>query len=462
MKDSSNPIVHIVHHIDTEGPLCEPIEEVFKRVENTYGIKLDIPWNQESLKRLQSGELDGLDSGVKKGIITMLDPHLINFKTSWHEVDEMLNRMLTAEYRESFQDSFSNGWVYNWHILDHVGFETNERGRDMGYLNIFNHYERLLRDTNSDLDELHWHFHPIPFYKEAHIPATSYENSYPVLHQVLSRRLIDKRWFPRVNRAGFHTIRPDSNFFLEQWIPFDASNQSMDHNGEIQKDAINGRFGDWTGAPSDWSVYHPDLYDWRRKGNLNRVISRCLNLKTRFRNIDEKEIEKAFKNASETGNNVYLGVTNHDFREMSDEIEYFYGILKKVASNFSNVHYKFSGAIEAFRSVLGFSSREVKEEAIKIDLQLTGNVLSIKVVNGGLFGSQPYLALKTLENKYYHDNFDFGDSGKDYYYTFDRYTIDLEKIKTIAVAANDKYGNSHIVHGNFDEKKLSIKNYHNI
>ena len=66
-------------------------------------------------------------------------------------------------------------------------------------------------------------------YKEAHRCATSYVNS-PELYQILCRRIIEKKWFPSVNRAGFWTERPDSNWFLEQWIPFDISNMSTENN----------------------------------------------------------------------------------------------------------------------------------------------------------------------------------------------------------------------------------------
>jgi hypothetical protein len=353
--------------------------------------------------------------------------------------------MMSKDYRNSLRDSFGNGWIYNWHILDHVGFLTNERRRDLGYLNIFNHYEQLLKETDSSQDELHWHFHPLPFFREAHIPATSYDNSFYELHQVMCRRLVEKHWFPRINRAGFHTVRPDSNFFLEQWIPFDASNQSMiEENEQVQKDAINGRFGDWKGAPSDWSVYHPDLYDWRKPGNLKRVIAKCLNLKTRFRNISENELATAFGKALRENSGVYVGVTNHDFREMSVEIEAFYQLLSSVAKKYPDVKFRFSGALGAFRNVLGYSPTAIQKDAIEIKAQINEQVLSVEVVNGSMFGSQPYLALKSTTGTYWHDNFDFGKPGKEFFYTFDRNTIALGALNTIAVAANDKYGNTSI------------------
>ncbi|WP_276367359.1 hypothetical protein [Chryseolinea sp. H1M3-3] len=445
MKEDS-PTVYIVHHIDTEGPLHEPMQEVFKRIETILGVSLNLFPSPQNLKKIQAGQLENVSNSIADAARAIADPHLLGFKSSWSEVDEMLYRMMSKDYRNSLRDSFGNGWIYNWHILDHVGFVTNERRRDLGYLNIFNHYEQILKETDSAQDELHWHFHPLPFFREAHIPATSYDNSFYELHQVMCRRLIEKHWFPRINRAGFHTVRPDSNFFLEQWIPFDASNQSMiEENEQVQKDAINGRFGDWKGAPSDWSVYHPDLYDWRKPGDLKRVIAKCLNLKTRFRNISQNELEIAFSKAQRENSGVYVGVTNHDFREMSVEIEAFYQLLSNVAKNYPDVKFQFSGALGAFRNVLGYSSTEIRKNRIMIEAEINEEVLKVEVVNGALFGSQPYLALKSSTGTYWHDNFDFGKPGKEFFYTFDRNTITLDALSTIAIAANDKYGNTSIV-----------------
>ena len=36
------PIVHIVHHVDTEGPLYESLEETFARLNDILGEKLNI------------------------------------------------------------------------------------------------------------------------------------------------------------------------------------------------------------------------------------------------------------------------------------------------------------------------------------------------------------------------------------------------------------------------------------
>ena len=443
-------IVYICHHIDTEGPLWENIEELFYRLKLIFGI--DLPPTYENLERLQNGKID-LSETKKKEILLTIDPHSLGFKRNWGMIEEMLYRIMLPDFRNKVQDSFGNGWIYNWHIMDHVGFGSeNPRHRDIGYHNIFDFYNYMIKVTNSVQDSIHWHFHPIPFYKQANIPATSYDNCMPILHQIICRRLIDKNWFPIVNRAGFHTERIDSNLFLEQWIPFDPSNQAIDEDNQpkYQKDLMQGRFGDWRGAPTDWSLYNPDIYDWRKPGNANRVIGRVLNMKSRHRNITIEEIEKAFNKAS-NGENVYLGITNHDWREMSLEIDEFRAMLLTVSKIYPTIKFQFSETIDAFRNVLSYSEKEISVNKLKIEAKILDNILQVNITNGEIFGPQPYLAIKTIGGDYFHDNFDFHKSKKEFSYTFDEYTIPLSRIETLAIASNDKYGTSEIIKININK-----------
>ena len=440
----NNPgIVYIVNHVDTEGPLWESIEELFGRLKVIFG--LDIPATYENLEKLQEGKID-LPLNIKHEIAIAVDPHTINFKRNWGMIEEMLYRIMNPTFRNLIRDSFGGGWIYNWHVMDHVGFGSdNPRHRDMGHHNIFDFYSYMIKTTNSIQDQIHWHFHPISFYKQANIMATSYDNSISVLHQILCRRLIDRNFFPIVNRAGFHAERVDSNLFLEQWIPFDPSNLAVDESQQPkhQKDQINGRFADWQGAPTDWSIYRPSIYDWRLQGNANRYIARILNLKARHRNINVEEIEKAFSKA-EKGENVYLGLANHDWREMAVEIDEFREMLMLVKYKFPQVNFKFAESVDAFRNVIGYSPVEIKSNALELDVFLENNHLMVNTVKGEIFGPQPYLAFKTKSGDYFHDNFDFLKPKQSFSYFFDEYTVPLNNIESISVASNDKYGNTFI------------------
>lgn len=436
-------IVYICHHIDTEGPLWEVISELFDRLKLIFGIELEPTY--ENLEKLQRGEIE-VPEEIKESLALTVDPHTVGFKRNWGMIEEMLYRIMSPEFRNEMKDSFGGGWVYNWHIMDHVGFgPVNPRHRDCGYHNVLDFYKYMIEVTHSQQDSIHWHFHPIPFYKECNIPATSFDNCMPVLLDIITHRLIDRNMFPVVNRAGFHTERIDANFFLEQWMPFDPSCQSVseDQQPHGQKDLVNGRYGDWRMAPSDWSLYHPDFYDWRQKGNMNRWMARILNMKSRHRNITVEEIEKAFIKAK-NGENVYLGITDHDWREMSAEVNDFREKLQVVIEKYPDVKFKFSETVDAFRSVIGYTKDEIEKNKVDFDMFLEGNILTIQFIKGEPFGPQPYLAIKTNTGEYFHDNFDFQEPKKSFSYVFDTYTIPIDKIEKIVVAVNDKYGNQCI------------------
>jgi hypothetical protein len=429
--------VYICHHVDTEGPLWEEITELFITLKKLY--KIDLSPSKQNLENIRQNTIN-LPLEDFKELSKMIDPHILDYKNNWGAIDPMLDNIMSTNFRNKMIDSNNNGWIYNWNTMCHVGFEENPRHRDMGYLNIFNYYEQKIKETSSYMDAIHWHFHPIPFSKKAHMVATSYDNSMYELHQVICRRIIEKSWFPRVNRAGFHAERIDSNFFLEQWIPFDPSNQAIDYD---ENNGIYNLLADWSGAPSDWTVYHPDIYDWRKKGQCNRVIARILNMRARVKNINEDEIEKAFIKA-QSGEHVYLGITNHDYREMSTEIDDFRALLKNVIDRFPNVDFEFSESVHAFRKVLGFDDDEIIKNRLKFSSEILNNTLTVSIKNGDFFGPQPYLAIKTTNGCYVHDNFDFHNTKNTYSYIFNDANFDLKSISKIAIASNDKYGTSCI------------------
>ena len=111
-----------------------------------------------------------------------------------------------------------------------------------------------------------------------------------------------------------------------------------------------------------------------------------------------------------------------------------------VKESYPDVDFKFSTTLDAFRSVIGLPSNE----EVSFETRMIGNRLEIEFIKGEPFGPQPYLAMKTLTGEYLHDNLDFGEFKKVYYYTFDADTIELEKVDKIVIATNDRYGNQCI------------------
>jgi len=444
-KNKKSSKLYIVHCVDTEGPLYESLEETFIRLRDIYGIELDS--TEANLVKIQNQKIDfrGLEGSVAK----TFSRHLIDYNDTWDKIDLMLSNIMSYEYRNKFLDSLGNGIIYNWHCLDHVGFESNIRRRDIGYGNIFTHYRKKIKEYNSP-DKIHWHFHPLSFSKAAHLSATSYDNSYEVLHQIISRRIIDNDWFPIVNRAGFHAIRQDSSFFLEQWIPFDYSNQSP-YTIDLDisdKASSSKRFGSWSRAPKEWIPYNPSYSDYQIPGSMNRFTTKCLNIGTREALLSDYEIEMAFQNSRDHSTAI-LSFTNHDFREMSVDIDDVYSRIHEIGSKYQDVSIINSDALEAMQKVL-FNGQEINDNKLILELEYFDSNGVHKIVasckKGFVFGSQPYLAIRTSSGQYYHDNLYEKEFMKSWEYIFDNSSITINAVEKVSIAANDKYGNQAIVH----------------
>ena len=252
-------------------------------------------------------------------------------------------------------------------------------------------------------------------YNEAHRCATSYANS-PELYQILCRKIIERNYFPSVFRAGFQAERPDSNLFLEQWIPFDITNMSTKNNKDLDMslDFKLGRSGDWRRAPKDWSIYHPSHDDYQKPGNCRRWIGRALNVMNRIASVNQKEIDKAFAQANRTGY-ALVGFASHDFRDLEFEVKYLNNLIKKSHKKFNNVKYKFSEAKNAF-SHLAKLKEKTNLKPLKFKIKYYKKTkkdfarLTIKVTQGDVFGPQPFLAIKTKKGRFINDNFDFSSN----------------------------------------------------
>lgn len=449
-----NKVVNILHAVDTEGPLYESLQAKFDRLADLFGI-VDISPTHANLLKLRNKEI--YLAGREDEVANIIGKHLTQYNDTWDKIDSMLLRLFKPDFRNELLDSWGGGWVFNWHCLDHVGFEYNPRRRDIGYHNIFDHYSQFLKENNSYKDAIHWHFHPMSTYRDAHRCATSFMNS-PELLQILCRRIIERNWFPTVFRAGFQAERPDSHWFLEQWIPFDISNMAVDDPVEYERtiDFRNGRSGDWRNAPADWSVYHPSHDNYQIPGGCRRSIGRALNVLNRIASIDQREMDKAFDRANQ-GLPTLVGIASHDFRDLGIEVDFLRGLISESAKKFPEVRFRYCEAVEAFRNVLVpeiFVNEKIDFEVI-FHPESIDDVPSIevKINTGKVFGPQPFLAIETKSRRFIHDNFDFSIKGDSWYYAFHADTLPLDDVARIGVAANDRFGNLCIKRLDFRSSK---------
>lgn len=442
--------LYIVHCVDTEGPLNESIYDTFDRINNIFGI--DLHPNEDTLKKLQNKELNL--KGKEEAVYQLVAPQRLNMNRTWTEIDDMIKRITSIEFRNSLLDSAGNGWYYNWFCMDHIGFSgKNPRHRDAGYHNIFDYYKNLRRIQNKD--DIQFHFHPVSISRDYNISGTSYLFNSP-LYDILVHKVIDRGWFPSAYRPGFHCERPDANWFLEQWIPFDYANQSCDYKCD-QPDLADGRWGDWRRATNEWESYHPSSRNYQIKGNYKRSIARCLNIEARLREINEDEVRKAFARAN-CGKTTILAFCNHDFRDMEPEVNKIRNLIKKVKAEFSGVKYYFSNAITAFRKELNL---RVTSPNLKTELQVCNSrrvVLKVSATN--CFGPQPFLAIKDKGQGYFYENFDFTLDDNSWTYTFDENTILFDNVEMIGIACNSDAGVAEVIRINCRDNSQT-KNIYN-
>ena len=452
-------IVYIVHCIDTEGPLYESLQAKFDRIKEVFGIT--IKPTSKNLRRLRAKKINL--NGKENSVATLLSSHLTNYNDTWKKIDKMHSKLFSKGFRNQDKDSFGQSWIFNWHCLDHVGYKYNPRRRDIGYHNIFDHYQKILKKYKKHNDSIHWHFHPMSTYKEAHRCATSYVNS-PELYKILCKRVLERKWFPAVHRAGFQTERPDSNWFLEQWIPFDISNMSKKDTSDIDNsiDHKHGRSGDWRRAPKDWSIYHPSHDDYQQEGNCRRWIGRALNVINRIASINQKEVDNAFYQARTKGP-ALLGIAGHDFRNLETEVNYLRNLIKKSSKKFKDVKFKYSEVSRAFVEIIKKKENlRSLPNPIKLDVKFFKKTkkdvphIIVATKQGEVFGPHPFLAIETKSGRFIHDNFDFSKKRNVWHYAFYPDTLPAEDVSKIGIAANDKFANTHVSRLNFKNLKKII------
>lgn len=427
--------VYVVHCIDTEGPLFQDFEVPFQMLNDMYGLSISA--TEENLYKIQNRLLTL--NGHEEDAAIIMDPHRIKFQGNWEEIENSLREITKDSFRNVLKDSLGGGWKYSWFCMNHVGFTgENPRRRDAGFHKVYDRYKKMV-DEQKRGDIVQFHFHPIAHYGNYNDSGVTFWRG-DILNEIICRGIIDRKFFPTAFRPGFHTERPDSNWFLEQWIPFDYGNQSG-FDGSGQPDMNAGRFGDWRGASEEWYPYHPDHDDYRKIGNCRRWITRCLNMYARARQIEFEHVEQAFRQAK-NGKNAILAFTGHDYKDIIYEINRVRELIRIVSERYPDVEFEYQDAITAYRECL-----ELKKETIGLNAKIKqeeGVTRLIVTAKNDIFGPQPYLAIKDKNGNYFWDNFDML-SHNCWTYVFDHNTIFWRDVDILGVAANNAYGENEVV-----------------
>lgn len=439
--------IYLVHCVDTEGPLTEKLSATFERIKNTFNIKLKP--TKANLKKIQEKKLNL--NGYEEAVYNMVRPDKISYNNNWKKIKKMLDGCYSNSFKKKYVDSFNKPWIFNWFCVDHIDYEYNPRGRVLGYHKIFDFYKKYLNKKKIKENKIFFHYHPHPIKKHAHLEATRWLGSNDKLFQILCRRIIDRSWFPSVSRPGFNVTRPDSHWFMEQFIPFDYASLSYQIS-DIEKkqfDFSNGRSGDWRRAPMTWQPYHPSYEDYQLVGNSKRWIARCLYINSRAYEINEKEVMRAFKEAK-TGKKVILSFSSHDYRDVRGDVEKVFNLIKKVQNKYPNINIKNCNALDAFKEII--IKKNKKKLLLKAKLKkINKNTYFLKITsNIKIFGPQPFFTFKTIKGEYFYDNLDMQKPGREWSYTLDNTTMEKKMIKKIGIAANSSCGDTSVVRINFN------------
>lgn len=445
-------VVYVVHAVDAEGPLVEDLEATFERIKQIFDISIEP--SKKNLLHMQKGELD---LGDKTPLIrSLLSPQNLSNLGDWNSIKLMQDRLCSQRFRNILPDCDGNGWIYSWFCVDHVGYEANPRKRDLGHHKVFDHCKSLVSIPGNNKDGIYFHYHPLPHNKLAHSSATLYLNSNHIF-EIIARKIIERQWFPTVFRAGFHAQRTDSNWFLEQWIPFDYSNQAT--NKPIkQPDLAEGRFSDWRRAPKNWLGYHPSHDDYQTPGKCRRLLFRCLSLQGRSPVLEQNDVEQSFEDAEKHGSSI-LAFTNHDFQQIEPDINRVREMIKTAMENWPGVRIKYMNAREA--AINHAKVKKVENVGLTISFSVLSSSCSRLAVQTKtkIFGPQPFLAIRDRSGNYFYDNFDFGINPNSWHYTFDWQTFPLSTLEQIAVAITTSDANAEIALYNVKEDLIS---YHGL
>lgn len=385
------------------------------------------------MRLIQNRNAEFVPASVSEAVSRAFSKELLAYNSNWEELDSMLDSFFSSSFRESFRDSHGTPWVTSWFVLSQEFFATNPRAKTYGPGEVHSRYHRRLAAFSHWGDEIQYHFHPSSIGGNPVAVGTSFNNSVARLVEDLAVRLFRFNWFPSSYRPGFHSLRPDSHLWVEQWFPFDFGNQSYDA-AEDQPDLADGRAGDWRRAPKSWRGYRPSLTDYQVPGELNRTIFRCLNMGTRLRTMRQEDVSQAFAEADEHGTAV-LAFTNHDFRDIRPDIVLMTRFLENARAKFPGVSIRFASASDAARIHLG-----LPPQTPKLFARWNNPRLEVSVDLQEMHSHQPFLAIRTRSGKFLTDNFDRGRTPGDFRYTFDDQTLPIDEVREIGVAVVGKNG----------------------
>lgn len=307
------------------------------------------------------------------------DPSNASLLADWSLVDAAMDKLFDDEFRGRHRDSAGGTLKFGWFFLTWTGFRTNPRGRAMGYHTVRDRYLARYGDRMRAFgDEQCWHYH--------HPAPSGVGNEWGLdwticreYEQIISRQILERRWFPSCYRAGGTIMDAVSSRWVDAWFPFDYSNRApLTIAGLV----------DWSGGVDRWDVYHPSPNDFRTPGAGRRRMARSLDLQTHTFSLTDDEIAAAFDRAA-AGRPAVLSTFDHDYRDIADRVDQLRSRIASIARQHPGVVWRYAAPVEAVRRFVNAPA----PEPLAIDAAADGNDVWIET-SAPLFQSIPWLAVE--------------------------------------------------------------------
>lgn len=351
---------------------------------------------------------------------------------SWDKLHAAIKDM-HERVRFAYPDAAGGPAVFSWFVLDWVGYNEydptfQKRGHTTGFHRIFDAYRETILSENAlkqSGDGLYWHYHHPP--KDGSWGWNRNWSDSNWYEKVLNKKILERHFFSSVFRAGGYVEDNKASAWLEQWIPFDYSNNSP---------AFKEGAYEWPRASRNWAPYHPAHNDYQSKGDMKRAIFRSVPVLGRVGSnvLTEKDVENAFLSAENGEKPVITFVTHDYYKNAAEELQTAHTLISRAARKHPNISWRYANALSAARESLSLSPLE----GLTLSVTKIGANEFIIVSNHALFGLIPCVVIS------HHDTERRVDVEPTEANTW-RLILEDEGVKKIGVAGSDAYGNTAVV-----------------
>ncbi|VAX24866.1 hypothetical protein MNBD_IGNAVI01-2252, partial [hydrothermal vent metagenome] len=211
----------------------------------------------------------------------------------------------------------------------------------------------------------------------------------------LAQFLLEEEVFPVSFRSGWHYMDNDWQHYLdERVLPYSLHND-FPYKKSFDEEPIDNIY-DWSQAPSDWVPYNPSYSNYQKPGNGKGWQVRSAHFwKTRVNDY----LDSMFAVAN-TGQNQIACIWGHlPEADFLDNIAKIDSVAHAMETKYPGVTFKYCTAVEAMQ--LWRKADDFQSPQLTITENPSGEKVSFTInTDEPIFQSQPFLAIKDINNEY--------------------------------------------------------------